>query len=141
MSLTNLYRFLLLGRYRTPRFHYGDVVMDEVRGFVQIVALSDSPISWPIGKRGRARSPVVYQGLADAVRRESNQAVCRAWGVTPQTVSKWRKALRVPQENKGTRRLHRLNALSSEFEAIHRKAWSKAAILSTGRRLLLRNGA
>jgi len=100
--------------------------MDDVRGWVTIVGMTDAPIPWPIGKRGRARSRVVYQGLARAVRNESNQAMCRAWGVTPQTVSKWRKALGVPQENDGTRRLHSLNALSSEFEAIRKKAWSKA---------------
>jgi hypothetical protein len=40
-----------------------------------------------------------------SVRRESNQAVCYWWGVTPQTVSKWRQALAVGRINAGTRRL------------------------------------
>jgi hypothetical protein len=48
---------------------------------------------------------VVCGGLAKAVRRESNVAVCHWWGITPQTVTKWRKALGVPQFNEGTTRL------------------------------------
>jgi hypothetical protein len=42
-----------------------------------------------------------------AVRRESNQAVARHWGVTAQTVTAWRRALDVPRGTKGTRQLHR----------------------------------
>jgi tetratricopeptide (TPR) repeat protein len=34
----------------------------------------------------------LYGDLARAVRRESNQAIDRHWGVTGQTVIKWRKA-------------------------------------------------
>lgn len=85
--------FRLLGNYRTPRFHFGQVVIDDVRGEVEIVGLSDAPISWPVGKRGSAKALVVYGGLSQAIRTESNQAVAHAWGVTPQTITKWRKAL------------------------------------------------
>jgi hypothetical protein len=38
--------------------------------------MTDAPIPWPIGKRGRGRSLVVFKGLAKAIRRESNQAIC-----------------------------------------------------------------
>ena len=70
-------RFALhFGPYSPPQFQYGDTVMDEVRGEVKIVGLSDAKISWPIGKRGRAKSLVVFSGLAKAVAQESNQAVC-----------------------------------------------------------------
>jgi hypothetical protein len=86
---------LLFGPYRTPRFGYGKVAFCEVRGQVTICGLSDAPIPWPVGKRGRAKALVVYKGLANAVRRESNLAVCHWWGVSPQTVSLWRKALEV----------------------------------------------
>jgi hypothetical protein len=101
-------RFRLLGRYRTPRFRYGRRVLCEVRGEVVITGMTDAPIPWPLGKRGRGRhSLVVYKGLAKAVRRESNQAVSHWWGVDPQTVSKWRRQLGVGIATEGTSRLHR----------------------------------
>src|ERR1041384_554995 len=92
-------RFKLLGTYHTPRFQYGQVVMDDIRGWVRIVGLSDAPIPWPVGKRGRQRFLIVYRGLAQAVRRESNQAVAHGWGVTAQTVTVWRKGLEVKRVN------------------------------------------
>jgi hypothetical protein len=95
-------RFGLLGTYRTPRFRYGKTVVCEVRGEVTIVGLSAGPIPWPIGKRGRARSLVVYQGLAKAVRREAEHAVAHWWGITEQTVWKWRRALGVGATTEGT---------------------------------------
>jgi hypothetical protein len=73
-------RFRLLGKYQTPRFRYGRKVLCEVRGELTITGLSDAPIPWPLGKSGRGRhSLVVYKGLAKAIRRESNQAIC-CWG-------------------------------------------------------------
>src|SRR5262245_5192158 len=84
--------------------------MDQVRDRVVLVVLSSAPVPWPVGQRGRAKSLVVYAGLAKAVRRESNRAVCHWWGVTPQTVSKWRKALGVGRVTKGTSALLRENA-------------------------------
>ena len=99
-------RFALhFGPYSPPQFQYGDTVMDEVRGEVKIVGLSDAKISWPIGKRGRAKSLVVFSGLAKAVAQESNQAVCHWWGITPQTVTKWRKVFDVEPLNPGSREL------------------------------------
>ena len=75
--MNDVQRFALhFGPYQTPLFSYGDIVVDEVRGEVTIVGLSAAKIPWPVGKRGRAKSLVVYSGLADAVRKESNQAVC-----------------------------------------------------------------
>jgi hypothetical protein len=82
------------------------VLFCEVRGEVVGCGVSAGGITWPIGKRGRAKSLVVTGGLARAVRRESAAAVGYWWGVTPQTVSKWRKALGVVQYNEGTTRLH-----------------------------------
>ena len=99
-------RFALhFGPYLAPPFNYGDLVMDAVRGEVEIVKLSGAKIPWPIGKLRQGRSLVVFGGLADAIRQESNQAVCHWWGVTPQTVTKWRKALHVEPLNAGSREL------------------------------------
>src|SRR5690242_3911992 len=89
-------RFRLLGKYRTPRFRYRRKALCEVRGEVTIVGMTDAPIPWPIAKRGRGRhSLVVFMDLAKAIRRKSNLAICYWWGVTPQTVSKWRRLLGV----------------------------------------------
>ena len=100
---------LLFGSYRTPRFNYGATVFDEARGSVQITGLTDGPIPWPLGKpRGlRVKSTIIlFSGLIKAVQRESNQAVAHWWGVSGQTVTKWRKALGVGPTTKGTSRLH-----------------------------------
>jgi hypothetical protein len=120
-------RFRLHGTYWTRRFRIGQRVRCLVRGEVIIAGMTDTPIPWPIGKVGRGRSPVVYKGLAKAIRRESNQAVCRWWGITPQTVSKWRKILSVPRATAGTSRLHHTYATSDPaiIEG-RRKAHAKA---------------
>src|SRR5262249_19146465 len=86
---------LLFGPYVAPAFRYDDIVFCEVRGEVTIVGLSSGRIPWPIGKRGRSKSFAVYGGLADAIRREAAIAVCYWFGMTPQTVTKYRKALGV----------------------------------------------
>ena len=99
-------RYKLLGTYRTPRVRV--VLSCEARDCdVIVTGYSDARIPWPLGRqRGRsARALVVYGGLAEAVRRESNVAVCHWFGITPQTVSKWRKALGVEPANPGTHRL------------------------------------
>lgn len=101
-------RFRLhFGPYQTPRFRIGDVVCDEVRGLVTIVGLTDARIPWPIGKRGRAKTFVVFDGRAQAIQRESNQAVCHWWGITPQTVTKWRKTFGIHRTNEGSTQLNR----------------------------------
>jgi hypothetical protein len=76
---------LLFGPYRTPRCRVGQRVRCLVRGAVVIVELSDATVPWPVGKRGRAKALVVFEGLAEAVRRESELAVAHWWGVTNQT--------------------------------------------------------
>ena len=101
---------LLFGPYRTSRFRLGQVVTDEARDRdVVIVGISDDRIPWPIGqpKGSRARSLIVFDALAEAVRTKANQAVCHWWGITPQTVTKWRKALGVGRMTAGTTALKR----------------------------------
>lgn len=79
----------ILGTYTTPKFKYGDAVMCEVRGEVFITGLTEGPIPWPVGKKpgGRQRTFVVYEGLAEAIRRESATAICAAWGVSRQRLT------------------------------------------------------
>jgi hypothetical protein len=73
--VTDADRFRLLGKYRTPRYRVGQKVRCQVRGPVVIVALSDAPIPWPLCKRRKWLVPVVYWGLARAIRLESAQAI------------------------------------------------------------------
>jgi len=79
----------LLGNYKTPKFRIGDVVNCARRGEVRIVGLSDAPIPWPLGqlpKGGRRPALLLSGDLAEAVRRESAEAVTYFWGVKANTV-------------------------------------------------------
>lgn len=101
-------RFRLLGTYTTPRVRRGRVLTCEYRDCdVIVTGYSGGHIPWPKGrKRGSPSSSlIVYGALADAVRRESNQAVAYWFGATPGTVSLWRRALGVKRTNDGTHRL------------------------------------
>lgn len=113
--------------YVTPKFKYGQIVFDDVRGEVEIVGLTDAAIPWPIGKKRNAKSPVVYKDLTRAIRIESNATVCELWGITPQTVTKWRKALGVERMNAGTLRRY------SEMITPERKAKMQASLEPTRR--------
>jgi hypothetical protein len=46
-------RFRLPGTYHTPRVRYSRTVICEMRAEVKVCGLTDGPIPWPIGKRGR----------------------------------------------------------------------------------------
>jgi hypothetical protein len=72
---------------------------------VEVVGFTAGPIPWPLGKTTRRPAIIVYAGLAQAIRRESEQAVAHWWGVKPQTVWAWRKALDVGATTPGTSRL------------------------------------
>jgi hypothetical protein len=99
---------LRFGPYRPPRCRVGRWLRCALRGRVKVTGISDAPIQWPQTKRddGAGRPYLIVCGrLVDAIRRESNQAVAHHWGVTPQTVTVWRKALGVPRANEGTSRL------------------------------------
>jgi hypothetical protein len=84
-------RFKLhFGPYRAPLFKYGAVVEDALRGEVTIVGLSAGRIPWPIGQKGQSKGPVLFKGLAKAVRRESVVAVQHWWGVSFWRINGWR---------------------------------------------------
>ena len=90
---------LLYGPYTPPVVRHGDVVFCEARGDVIVVGVTEAPIPWPVGKRGRARAPILFGDLVEAVRRESNQVVAHWWGVTPQIrddVEERRRKMRIP---------------------------------------------
>jgi hypothetical protein len=117
---------LLYGPYTTPAFRWYSVVRCEFRGDVTIVALTDARIPWPVGKTTRAKSLVIYGDLAKALRVESNQAICYWWGVTAQTVSKWRKALGIGVLTEGTKAIWRKHFNEPWGFKARKKACSKA---------------
>ncbi len=117
---------LLCGPYETPLFEYGDLVWCDWRGEVEIVGLTDGKIPWPIGQKGSSRTLVIFAGLSAAIRSESNQAVCHWWGVTPQTVTKWRKALGVGAVTKGTSHLRAEHAKGESGTEARKQAVKKA---------------
>jgi hypothetical protein len=118
---------LLFGPYQTPRFRYGQRVFCELRGWVKIVGLTNARIPWPKCRSGkRARAIILYGALADAVRRESAQAVQHWWGVGSDRAWKWRKALDATRVNEGTHRLKHDYALEPAITAARAKAWTKA---------------
>jgi hypothetical protein len=119
---------LHFGPYRTPSFRYGKRVQDEVRGEVEFVGTSSGRIPWPVGKQGRYRSLVVYKDLAKAIRREAVLAVAYWWGVTPQTVTKWRRRLGITNQwPKGTQRLRRAYTEEPFFKRATRLARAMAS--------------
>ena len=110
------------GRYKTPRFRIGQTVIDAIRGEVTIVGITDGRIPWPIGKTKRAKTLVMFRGLAKALRNESNTAICHWWGVTDQTVTKWRNALGISSDTLGSRRLKSVYASHPEFQHVREAA-------------------
>jgi hypothetical protein len=123
-------RYRLLGSYRTPRVRAGRVLSCEARDCdVRVCGYSDGRIPWPVGyprERGGPAGLVVFGGLAEAVRRESNLAVRHWFGVSGQTVSRWRKALGVPFSTDGTARLKSDYAKEPWAVAARRQAVRKA---------------
>jgi hypothetical protein len=127
--MTDRERFKLLGTYSTPRVRIGRVLSCESRDCdVIVTGYTDARIPWPVGRRRESsgRGLILFGGLVEAVRRESNLALCYWFGVTPQTVSKWRKALGVEAMNDGTGRLRRAHGKSDWFKTVIAKGLAKA---------------
>ena len=54
VSMHDAERFkLLYGPYRMPRCRVGRRLLCQVRGTVVVAGISDAPIPWPVGQRGR----------------------------------------------------------------------------------------
>ncbi|HEX3147807.1 MAG TPA: hypothetical protein VHR66_06960 [Gemmataceae bacterium] len=88
-----------------------------------VTGCSDGRIPWPRGRMdGSSRSSlVVFGGLADAVRRESKEAIAYWFGVQG-AVRKWRKALGVETTNEGTKELRQAHAREEWFAELRAKA-------------------
>ena len=118
---------LHFGPYQTPRFRYGQRVECEVRGEVEIVGLSAGHIPWPLGRvdGNSNRALVIYKGLGKAIRQESATAICHWWGVTPQTVSRWRGVIGIGPHTAGSRR-QRSSIATANYPKVRAALHSKA---------------
>jgi hypothetical protein len=86
----------LHGPYEPPACRVGDVLTCAIRGRVKVVGFSAGPIPWPLTALpagGGFRFHVVCGDLLRALRRETAPAIVPAWGVSPSTVVRWRRAL------------------------------------------------
>jgi hypothetical protein len=123
-------RLALVGTYRTPRFKIGQIVMDEIRGEVRIVGMTDGKIAWPIGSRvGTSRRPgaILYGDILKAIRLESRQAVAHWFGVSQWQVGNWRNQLGIAGEYiEGTHRLRKAYGREPWFKDAQRLAWAKS---------------
>ncbi len=101
---------LQFGPYNPPKLKIGDWILDENRGMVQVVGISNGRIPWPVVTsvlNKRARSLALYGDLVRAVHNESGAAIRHWWGVSLTGVTTWRKALGVPRSNPGSYELWR----------------------------------
>jgi hypothetical protein len=79
-----------------PRVRVGSPLFCEARRrTVTVTGFSPGPIPWPVGRTCTRPTLIVCGGLVGAVRRERVEAVAWGWGVTRQTVAKWRRVLDV----------------------------------------------
>ena len=83
---------LLFGPYHLPVFKYGDVVMCERRGQGTLCGLSHGSIPWLVGKCDNHKALVLCGDLVEAVKREASLAIQYWWGVSYETVWRWRKS-------------------------------------------------
>lgn len=107
MATENAVPKLVGGPYEAPPFKLRSKVRCAIRGRVLIEGETDAPIRWPIATQyphGMGRSIlIVFEGLEKAIRTESVKAVAYHWGVSTDTVRKWRRALKVKRMTPGTR--------------------------------------
>jgi len=119
---------LLFGPYSPPRLRRGQLAVCEARrDLVRVGPLSNGPIPWPTiegrGRRG-AGQLIVCGDLVRAVRKEAAAAIVRHWGVSQQTVWRWRKALGVGRMTPGTVEVYR-RLLPQRIHAPEAKARAK----------------
>lgn len=135
---------LLFGPYPMPRCRVGRWITCAIRGKVKVAGISDTSISWPQCRTNRHLMPIICGGLLKAIKRESNQAVARHWGVCTHTVSAWRITLGVRRSNEGTHKLQaawmpeRLNEEAREKQRQSLKSPERGAKISAaqqGRKL------
>jgi hypothetical protein len=118
---------LLYGPYKMPQCQLGKKLFCEIRGWIQVKRISDGRIPWPQTIIGGSRTFIICGDLGQALRREANLAICFWWGITPQTVTAWRKALDIGPITEGTAKLLRVNAKRTFTEEVRRKAVAAAS--------------
>jgi hypothetical protein len=118
---------LLHGPYRPPRCRLGTNLLCAIRGWVPVRRISDGRTPWPQTVVRNNRTFILTGDLVQAVRRESATAICHWWGVTPQTVTVWRKALGVGRATEGSSRLWQLNVAEVMTPEVRRRAAAGAA--------------
>src|SRR5579864_26464 len=134
---------LFHGPYACPRVRIGQKLDCEYRGREVIVGgMSDAPIPWPYARQGGPRSPIVFGSLIKAIQRESEVAVAFHWGVSAGLVWQWRRALGVPRDTDGTKRVQKhymgkLAEISKKPEIRRRKSRIVKRLMREG---LLRPG-
>jgi hypothetical protein len=125
--MNDLDRYKLVdGPYRSPRCRLGRKLRCKIRGWVPVRRITDARIPWPQTLVHNNRTFILTGDLVKAVRRESATAICYWWGVTPQTVSVWRKALDVGRATEGSSRLWQQNAERVMTEEVRRRAVAAA---------------
>lgn len=100
---------LLYRPYRAPKVSAGEMIYCEHHDHdVEVAGFTTAPLAWPAyrGLTGRL-TPVLSGDLCRAVHRESAVAVAYWWGVSRETVSRWRKKLGSPRFTEGTTALWR----------------------------------
>jgi hypothetical protein len=102
---------LLFGPYEAPRLKRGDRAFCLYRDCaVRIATWSDARIPWPrcyyADGRARAYGLLVNDVLLNAIKHESGAALMHWWGVSRNTVGRWRGVFGVGRkDNEGTHRL------------------------------------
>lgn len=81
----------LAGLYELPyAAQPGDVLTCELAGTVEVCGFSDGPIPWPHDRQGW---PIIWGGLADALRHESAERVSVLFGLPLVDVERWQEQL------------------------------------------------
>jgi hypothetical protein len=94
---------LIAGPSSPPLIPKNGLLRCELRGRLPVGDYSQAPIPWPM-RQGK-HSIILCGDLVRAVRQESVEAISYHWNVSRALVQAWRKALKVPEFNPGTRRL------------------------------------
>ncbi len=92
------------GPYTTPTVPVGGWLQCEVRGLLQVGGYSNALIPWPTAARNR-KQLIVCGDLLKALKTESRLAVAFHFGISPQMVSGFRRALGIERFTAGSTRL------------------------------------
>ena len=103
---------LIGGPYAAPRCRVGRPLACLLRGDVEVDGMTEAPVPWPYTRHRGDDVPksawpmlIICGDLELAIRTESVRAVAYHWGVTANTVFRWRRALGVERMTEGTARL------------------------------------